>query len=481
MKYILLLLAALAFVALATAQDSPQPAPATIVVKLPPEAKLFFGATPVSGTGTTRTFKTPFALEPGRVYSWYTVRAMLERDGETISVTRKVKLKAGEETIVDFGDLRLGTEAGDRPVAAEPDEDPIPGLPRGNPPRLQLIKVDNGVLHIGQVFHKTVPVTAVRKVVKDGKEIDVPYTITKTVQEGWWQPAALPPVVDAAGRPIDPDRLAERVPGEMAALVLDVQGYGDHKIDRVYQAAFTRETLTVFLQMQYGRPAPPGIEPAPAPKQAPSAPTPKGPATFLPEQRDSVYPVVFLGQPPEGEPGQPVRPGETPKGGAKALAPKPMQNKITPPPTVCLAVLDSKGTLRLRQCREGLVMKKVVKEVERDGVRVPTEITIQTNHLNVSTERFDPADYKAYGADGKAITAEDLAQALARERAVLISADRNLPEPIYLKAVRPGVPILVLSRPFAGGYYGGFGGYPVPAPMATPAPTPPPEPIQKKT
>jgi uncharacterized protein (TIGR03000 family) len=440
MKYTLLLLAAFACVALATAQESSKAAPATITVKLPAEAKLYFGDTLVTARGSTRTFQTPSALEPGRAYNWWVVRAVLERDGETISVSRKVTLKAGEETIVDFGNLRPGG-ASEKAVEADPDDDSIPGLPRGTPPRLQLVKMDGSALTIGEMIPKTVAKTGYRTVVdKEGKKQTVAYTYNECVWVCVCKTVASGQLFDSAGRTIAPERWAEVLPGETAVLLSDAPGYAAPTIDPIYLAAFTPEILRLKVEYQ---PQGPQVLPALP------GPPPEAPKKVQPRPAD------------EG-----VKAPSVPK--ADLLQPKAMSVK-TRPPLVCLARLDSKGQLRLRECSQQPMEYVIKKTVEEAGVLKEVEVKLQKHFLSVTTERFDPADYKAFGADGKPLAAEDLARALARERAVLISADKELPDAVYLKAVKPGVPVLLLSRPFGHGSYGGYnGGYGVPMPGPAP-------------
>lgn len=91
------------------------PTPARIVVKLPADAELYVDDVRFTRTGATRTIETP-PLEPGERYS-YTLRAVAERGGRTVSASKKIAFRAGETTRVDFGELR---PAGEKAVKAEP-------------------------------------------------------------------------------------------------------------------------------------------------------------------------------------------------------------------------------------------------------------------------------------------------------------------------------------------------------------------------
>lgn len=81
--------------------------PATFVVSLPAGAALFINDSPSQSTSAERSFITP-ALEPDRDY-FYTLRAEWARDGDTLTATRRVTVRAGHETQVtlDFSEARV--------------------------------------------------------------------------------------------------------------------------------------------------------------------------------------------------------------------------------------------------------------------------------------------------------------------------------------------------------------------------------------
>ncbi|HEV3256310.1 MAG TPA: TIGR03000 domain-containing protein [Gemmataceae bacterium] len=79
-------------------EETLAPAPATILVSLPAEAKLTVDGAATQSTSSTRTFASP-ALEPGRDY-YYTLKAEIVRDGQTVSTSRRVAVRAGEQTRV---------------------------------------------------------------------------------------------------------------------------------------------------------------------------------------------------------------------------------------------------------------------------------------------------------------------------------------------------------------------------------------------
>lgn len=76
------------------------PAPATIFVSLPAEAKLSIDGAVTTSQTATRVFVSP-ALENGKDFS-YTLSAELVRDGRTITTTEQVKVRAGQETRVSL-------------------------------------------------------------------------------------------------------------------------------------------------------------------------------------------------------------------------------------------------------------------------------------------------------------------------------------------------------------------------------------------
>jgi uncharacterized protein (TIGR03000 family) len=85
----------------ATIQEAP--APAHLTVQLPESARLFVDNVACPQTSSKRSFDTP-KLEPGKTY-YYTLRAELVRDGQTVSESRRVDVKAGKEINVSFGDM----------------------------------------------------------------------------------------------------------------------------------------------------------------------------------------------------------------------------------------------------------------------------------------------------------------------------------------------------------------------------------------
>jgi uncharacterized protein (TIGR03000 family) len=76
------------------------PAPATIIVSLPAEAKLLIDDAATTSTSELRVFSSP-SLEPGKDF-YYTLKGDVERVGRTLTTTQYVKVRAGQETRVQL-------------------------------------------------------------------------------------------------------------------------------------------------------------------------------------------------------------------------------------------------------------------------------------------------------------------------------------------------------------------------------------------
>jgi uncharacterized protein (TIGR03000 family) len=85
-------------------------ATARVVVKLPEDARLFVDNDPCPLTSAERSFDTP-ELQPGVTYH-YTIRAELTREGQVVKQSKRVTVRAGQETVVEFGEMRLTAAVG---------------------------------------------------------------------------------------------------------------------------------------------------------------------------------------------------------------------------------------------------------------------------------------------------------------------------------------------------------------------------------
>ncbi len=74
--------------------------PALVLVTLPAESRLLVSDQVTTITAGERRFQTP-PLEPGRDY-FYLMRAEIKRGGRTVALTRRVTVRAGEESRVSF-------------------------------------------------------------------------------------------------------------------------------------------------------------------------------------------------------------------------------------------------------------------------------------------------------------------------------------------------------------------------------------------
>jgi uncharacterized protein (TIGR03000 family) len=77
--------------------------PATVVVRAPANVKILVNDQLTSRKSEEESFQTP-NLKPGFVYS-YTFKAETEIDGKPVTRTKRVTVRAGRRTEVDFSDL----------------------------------------------------------------------------------------------------------------------------------------------------------------------------------------------------------------------------------------------------------------------------------------------------------------------------------------------------------------------------------------
>ncbi len=81
------------------------PAPATLIVSLPADAKLIIDDASTTSTSAERTFVSP-NLNPGVDYN-YNLKAEIVRDGKPVQVEQKVIVHAGETTRVTLRPLTV--------------------------------------------------------------------------------------------------------------------------------------------------------------------------------------------------------------------------------------------------------------------------------------------------------------------------------------------------------------------------------------
>jgi uncharacterized protein (TIGR03000 family) len=73
--------------------------PGKVTITLPADATLLFNGVASTGTGEVRSFLTPFDLEDGRDYE-YVLTSEVVRDGQTMTATERVIVRAGSVTPV---------------------------------------------------------------------------------------------------------------------------------------------------------------------------------------------------------------------------------------------------------------------------------------------------------------------------------------------------------------------------------------------
>jgi uncharacterized protein (TIGR03000 family) len=107
---------------------------ATVLVKLPVDARLYADGKLLALTGAERKFVTP-ELPAGREYA-YRFRAEYERGGETVSVTKKVPVKGGATLTIEFADLTAAKTAPEKNAESspirKPEKDAVAATPTGN-------------------------------------------------------------------------------------------------------------------------------------------------------------------------------------------------------------------------------------------------------------------------------------------------------------------------------------------------------------
>jgi uncharacterized protein (TIGR03000 family) len=81
--------------------------PARLIVTLPTQSKLTINNAATKSTAARRTFVSP-KLAKGKSYT-YTLKAEVNVDGKTTVVTKKVEVRAGKTTKVDFNEAAVAS------------------------------------------------------------------------------------------------------------------------------------------------------------------------------------------------------------------------------------------------------------------------------------------------------------------------------------------------------------------------------------
>jgi uncharacterized protein (TIGR03000 family) len=81
-------------------EEARRPAPATLIVSLPAGARLLVDEQPTTSTSAQRVFVSP-PLERGYDYT-YNLTATMQRDGQPVSTTQRVTVRAGQSVRVNL-------------------------------------------------------------------------------------------------------------------------------------------------------------------------------------------------------------------------------------------------------------------------------------------------------------------------------------------------------------------------------------------
>jgi uncharacterized protein (TIGR03000 family) len=102
-----------------TSPEATGPAPATVIVKAPMAVRITVNGQPAERQSAEQVFTTP-DLQPGKTYS-YDFKAETVRDGQTVTRTQTVTVRAGRESRVDFSDLARADAPAHVAIKAPPD------------------------------------------------------------------------------------------------------------------------------------------------------------------------------------------------------------------------------------------------------------------------------------------------------------------------------------------------------------------------
>ena len=137
------------------------------------------------------------------------------------------------------------------------------------------------------------------------------------------------------------------------------------------------------------------------------------------------------------------------------------------PPTQMLARIDGRGTLTLSYVTSlpgggcyggfgggyGYTPPTYPRTPGAPPAKAPPKVKITT--LMVTTAELAAKHVEAYTADGRTVTAEKLANLLAKDRPVLVARDGKKPDPFLLQLYKEDAIVLVLPANTLGSGYGG--------------------------
>lgn len=275
---------------------------------------------------------------------------------------------------------------------------------------------DNGIVTLRRtdVFrvYKEIcqPETRTRIVKVDGVErteqytVEVPTVYSKKVSNNFQSRVSIDKIeaFDMAGKPIVADRLKQALQEETTVLL------ANRKVASYYLSVYKPETLLLVIEPQNlyqavpdAPPPVPADAPAPAPAPAPVAtPVPAAPPTPLP-----------------------------------GMAPRVSVAK------------SANDTLVLRTFLKDIATQTAYREVRQESVTKKVPFSIETISISNVETKYPRTAVRVYRADGKPVTAEEIAKLLSSERGVLLSTDGENIDPTYLKIVQPQALIIVVPIP----------------------------------
>jgi hypothetical protein len=277
------------------------------------------------------------------------------------------------------------------------------GVFGGPGPAHALARCDaKGKVQVWQIFVQVVPTTETRKRTdKDGKEVEYKVTIFKPVPKEHVREVESKDikVLGGTGKIIDATKLPDLLSKETHVLVTQP----NQKVNPLYFKLLKKDALILVLPNQ-----------------------------------------ILLPKPPQGK-GDKVKSealgGEEKKPDTKADFPKGQQ------PQLGQGTISGK-TFRLQQKYEYTYAEPRSHRVIKDRKEEVETFNIQNTTVTITTRELDAKYMQFFDMDGKKLASKDVAERLAKETPVLLSADGQKVDPYYLKVFKKDTLIVALP-PFA--------------------------------
>jgi hypothetical protein len=272
-------------------------------------------------------------------------------------------------------------------------------------------------------------------------------------------------------KPIAADSLAERLKKARPLLFCT----DDEKVDTVYLQLVKPDTLVLVVprpQPQHGYSLVPGVvrpdtAPAPAaPAPADPAPAPPLPITKAPAPAEKAPPGAVPVAPRVRDPTPPlaIESPNFPSGSA---------------PLAGLASVTADGKLRLRRTVSSSTEVTGYQSIGEGDAATIVPVKIVRSSRTETTEEYDAKTVQVFTTEGNEIPSGELASRLAKETAVLASADGRKVDTHYFEIIKQGTLVLIVPAadfvPPAPAPASGQPPAPAPAPRqapAAPAPAP---------